>query len=140
MESDADPDAQLLVAALLTNANELLEAEKVCNHVLALDEMNAGAHYLMALCREHARDRDGAIQHDQVATYLDSEFAMPRLHLGLIAKRSADMETARRELSRALLLLGREDASRILLFGGGFTREALMEFCRAQLRSCGGLP
>ena len=26
----------------------------------------------------------------------------------------------------------------LLLFGGGFTREALVEFCRAELRACGG--
>jgi len=138
VESKADPDAQLLLAVLLTNGGDLPEAEKVCRHVLSLDELNAGAHYLMALCREHAGDQAGAMQHDQTAAYLDSGFAMPHLHLGLVAKRSADVETARRELGRALPLLDREDASRILLFGGGFTREALVEFCRAELRGCGG--
>jgi chemotaxis protein methyltransferase CheR len=136
--SKADPDTQLLIAVLLTNGGDLPEAERVCLHVLNLDELNAGAHYLMALCREHACDQAGAVQHDQTAAYLDSAFAMPHLHLGLVAKRSADVETARRELGRALPLLDREDASRILLFGGGFTREALVEFCRAELRGCGG--
>ena len=87
---------------------------------------------------EHAGDRDGAIEHDQAATYLDSAFAMPHLHLGLVAKRSADAHTARRELAHALPLLAREDASRILLFGGGFTRGALVEFCRAELHASGG--
>ena len=137
-ESQADPDTQLLIAVLLTNGGDLPEAERVCLHVLNLDELNAGAHYLMALCREHAGDRDGAVQHDQTAAYLDTAFAMPHLHLGLVAKRSVDMETARRELSRALPLLDREDTSRILLFGGGFTREALVELCRTELRACGG--
>jgi chemotaxis protein methyltransferase CheR len=137
-ESAADPDTQLLLAVLLTNGGDLPEAEKVCLHVLKIDELNAGAHYLMALCREHAGDREAAMGHDQAATYLDSAFAMPHLHLGLVAKRSADAETARRELGRALPLLDREDASRILLFGGGFTREALVEFCRSELRACGG--
>lgn len=137
-ESKADPDAQLLIAVLLTNGGQLPEAEKVCRHVLNLDELNAGAHYLMALCREHAGDQVGAVRHDQTAAYLDSAFAMPHLHLGLVAKRSADVETARRELGLALPLLDREDASRILLFGGGFTREALVKFCRAELRTCGG--
>jgi chemotaxis protein methyltransferase CheR len=137
-ESNADTDAQLLIAVLLTNRGDLSEAERVCAHILDLDELNAGAHYLMALCREHAGDQAGAIQHDQAAAYLDSAFAMPHLHLGLLARRSADMETARRELGRALPLLDREDASRILLFGGGFTREALVEFCRAELRASGG--
>jgi len=137
-ESQTDPDTQLLIAVLLTNRGDLPEAEKVCRNVLNLDELNAGAHYLMALCREHAGDRDGAVRHDQTAAYLDPAFAMPRLHLGLVAKRSVDMETARRELGRALSLLDREEASRILLFGGGFTREALVELCRTELRSCGG--
>jgi chemotaxis protein methyltransferase CheR len=138
VESKADPDTQLLLAVLLTNGGDLPEAEKVCRHVLKIDGLNAGAHYLMALCREHAGDREGAVEHDQAATYLDSAFAMPHLHLGLVAKRSADAETARRELGRALPLLDREDASKILLFGGGFTRKALVEFCRAELRACGG--
>lgn len=137
-ESKSDPDTQLLVAVLLTNRGDLPEAEKVCRHVLNLDELNAGAHYLMALCREHAGDREGATRHDQTAAYLDSEFAMPHLHLGLVAKRCGDVETARRELGRAKPLLEREDASRILLFGGGFTREALVAFCRAELCACGG--
>ena len=137
-ETKSDADTQLLIAVLLTNGGNLPEAEKVCLHVLDLDELNAGAHYLLALCREHAGDQDGAVQHDQTAAYLDSAFAMPHLHLGLLAKRSADRDTTRRELERALPLLDREDASRILLFGGGFTREALVEFCRAELRGCGG--
>jgi chemotaxis protein methyltransferase CheR len=137
-ESKADPDTQLLLGALLTNSGQLPEAEKVCERLLKLDELNAGAHYLIALCREHAGDRSAAIEHDHAAVYLDSVFAMPHLHIGLIAKRSADVETAKRELGQALTLLAREDASRMLLFGGGFSREALAEFCRTELRACGG--
>ncbi len=137
-ESKTDPDAQLLIAVLLTNGGNLPEAERVCQHVLNLDELNAGAHYLIALCREHAGDSAGAVQHDQMAAYLDSAFALPHLQLVLVAKRLSDVEKARRELGLALPLLDREDSSRILLFGGGFTREALVEFCRAELRACAG--
>lgn len=133
-----DPDAQLLLAVLHANSGEIVEAEKIARRVLAADELNTGAHYLIALCREHAGDRDGAMRHNQAAAYLDPLFAMPHLRLGLIAKRSGDPETARRELGTALPLFSREDPARILLFGGGFTREALIEFCRAELRACGG--
>jgi chemotaxis protein methyltransferase CheR len=136
-ESKADPDAQLLLAALLTNSGQLSEAEKVCQGLLKLDELNTGAHYLMALCREQAGDQNAALEHDRAAVYLDSAFAMPHLHIGLAAKRSADVETAKRELGQALTLLAREDASRMLLFGGGFSREALVEFCRTELCACG---
>jgi len=95
---------------------------------------------LLALCRESAGDRQGAIDHDRAAVYLDPGFAMPRMHLGLMARRSGDSEDARRELAQALLLLGREEVSRLLLFGGGFTRDALIALCRAELMSAGGAP
>jgi chemotaxis protein methyltransferase CheR len=138
--SGADRDAQLLRAVLLTNSGQLDEAEQVCTQILAADELDAGAHYLMALCREHAGDRTAALEHDLAATYLDPGFAMPHMHRGLLARRIGDDARARGELSLALSLLAREDASRILLFGGGFSREALAELCRSELRSCGGGP
>ena len=137
-ESAADPDAQLLRAVVLTNQGNVADAERVCQQVLAIDELNAGAHYLKALSREHADDRLAAMEQDQIAVYLDPMFAMPHLHLGLLAKRAGDIGNARRELNHAATLLAREEPSRILLFGGGFNREALIKLCRAELRACGG--
>jgi len=135
-----DPDALLLRAVLLTHGGRLAEAEETCRRVLEIDELNAGAHYALALCREGAGDVRGAVDEDQVAIYLDGSFAMPRLHLGLLAHKAGDRETARRELGQALVLLQREDPSRVLLFGGGFRREALRALCRAELEACGGHP
>ncbi len=137
-ESGRDADVLLLEAVLLTHSGQLVEAETVCRQLLAQDELNAGAHYVLALCREGAADRQGAIEHDQAAVYLDAGFAMPRLHLGLLARRTGDREAARRELTAALMLLQGEDASRLLLFGGGFSRESLVALCRAELAACGG--
>lgn len=136
-DSSEDPDTLLLLAVLLTNQGALADAERACRRLLALDELSAGAHYLMALCREHVADRASALEHDQTAIYLDASFAMPHLHLGLLSKRSGERALARRELSQALLLLAREDASRLVLFGGGFSREALTRLCRAELDSLG---
>jgi chemotaxis protein methyltransferase CheR len=135
-----DPDAQLVRAVLLTNAGKFHDAEAVCRRLLERDELNAGAHYLMALARDHEGNLLAAVEHDETAIYLDPGFAMPRLHLGLIAKRRRDLATTRRSIAAALQLLAREDAARIVLFGGGFTREALLEFCGAELRACGGAP
>jgi chemotaxis protein methyltransferase CheR len=132
-----DPDALLLRAVLLTHSGRLEEAEDACARLLAIDELNAGAHYALALCREARGDRQGALDHDQVAVYLDRSFAMPRLHLGLVARKRGDLDLARRELGQALVLLQREDAARLLLFGGGFGREALLSLCRAELAGCG---
>jgi chemotaxis protein methyltransferase CheR len=123
---------------LLTNHGRLQESEEVCRRLLAVDELNAGAHYLMALCCEQGGDAGRAIEHGLTAIYLDPGFAMPHLHLGILAKRTGDDTSAQRELGQALVLLANEDASRILLFGGGFSRDALLQLCRTQLRAAGG--
>jgi chemotaxis protein methyltransferase CheR len=104
-ESGSDHDAQLLRAVLLTNGGAVEEAEDVCRRLLASDELNAGARYLMALCREHAGDRPAAAEHDRAAIHLNPRFAMPHLHLGLLAKRAGDVATARHELGEASGLL-----------------------------------
>jgi chemotaxis protein methyltransferase CheR len=139
-ESDRDPDVLLLRAVLLIHGGRLSEGQQVCAALLELDEMNAGAHYLMALCREGSGDLGGAANHDQIAAYLDPGFAMPRLHLGLLARKAGDLSAARREFSHALVLLQREDAPRLLFFGGGFGREALISLCHAEIAACGGAP
>ena len=136
-DSHEDPDALLLRAVLLTNHGRVNESEEVCRRLLALDELNAGAHYLMALCREHEGDTHRAIEHGLTAIYLDPSFAMPHLHLGILAKRAGDTVSAQRELGKARVLLASEDASRILLFGGGFSRDALLQLCRMQLTAAG---
>jgi chemotaxis protein methyltransferase CheR len=138
--SEKDADVLLLRAVLLTHGGDLAQAEVLCRDVIALDEMSAGAHYLTALCREDAGDRGAAADHDRIAAYLDPTFAMPRLHLGLLARRAGDHQAARRELGEAMTLLEREDASRLLLYGGGFGRPGLAALCRAELRACGETP
>lgn len=134
------PDALLLQGVLLAHGGRLDAAEQVCHQLLAIDTTNAGAHYVLALCREGAGDLAGAAGHDQAAIALDPAFAMPRLHLGLLARRTGDPVAVRRELGHALALLAREDAARLLLFGGGFQREALLALCRAGLSACGEPP
>lgn len=137
-DSQRDPDALLLSAALQTHRGKLADAEDACRRLLDLDELNAGAHYLLALCREGAGDLARAVYHDRVAVHLDPSFAMPHLHLGLLARRAGDRAAAHQELAQALQLLQWEDGPRLLLFGGGFGREALMALCRTELTGSGG--
>jgi chemotaxis protein methyltransferase CheR len=137
-QAATDPDALLLQAVVLANRGDLAGAEEICQRLLARDELRPGAHYLLAFCQERRGDVLSAAEHDQAAIYLDPAFAMPRLHLGLLALRMGDLPTARRKLGEALSLLAREDASRMLLFGGGFDRGALARLCETQLERCGG--
>jgi chemotaxis protein methyltransferase CheR len=139
-EAARDPDVLLLRAVLLSHGGDFGAVEALCREVLALEELSAGAHYLTALCREDAGAVADAIQHDRIAVHLDPTFALPRLHLGLLARRRGDHAAARRELGEALPLLEREDAARLSLYGGGFGRAGLVTLCRAELRACGGSP
>jgi chemotaxis protein methyltransferase CheR len=136
-EYSQDTDILLLKATLLANSGALQAAADTCRKLLSVEELNPGAHYLLALCFEHSGAHDRAAKHDRIAVHLDPGFAMPRLHLGLLARRAGRQASARRELARALNLLKHEEASRILLFGGGFNREALVALCRSALSSCG---
>jgi chemotaxis protein methyltransferase CheR len=72
-----------------------------------------------------------------MAAHLDPTFAMPRLLLGLLARRAGADDDARRELRRARELLRGEDAARLLLFGGGFGREALIALAEGELVALG---
>jgi len=136
----ADPGALLLSAVLQQQSGKLAEAEETCRRLLEIDDLSAGAHYVLALCRENAGDLAGAAEHDRIAAYLDPTFAMPRLHLGLLARRGGERDAARRELAQALILLETESTARLLMFGGGFNREALITLCRATLQDSGGRP
>jgi chemotaxis protein methyltransferase CheR len=129
----SNPDVLLLEAVLLASMGQLPAAEQACQRLLASDELSAGAHYVLALCAAAKGGLEAAVHHDRIATYLAPEFAMPRLHMGLLLRRAGDRAASRQELTRARTLLEREDAQRLALFGGGFSRRALLALCAAEL-------
>jgi len=138
--SNDDPDVLLVEAMLLAHNRKTSEAEAVCQRLLQIDEFNASAHHVLALCREAAGDMEAAMEHDRIAAYLDPTFAMPHLHMGLLGRRAGNRDVARRELAHALTLLKHEDGARLMLFGGGFNRQSMIELCATALRDCGGAP
>jgi chemotaxis protein methyltransferase CheR len=137
-EVSNDPDVLLVQAMLLAHSGKTADAEKVCERLLTIDEMSASAHHVLALCRESGADITKAMEHDRIAAYLDPTFAMPHLHMGLMGRRTGNRDLARRELAHALQLLKHEDSARLMLFGGGFTRQSMMELCTSALKDCGG--
>jgi chemotaxis protein methyltransferase CheR len=139
-EAMDDCDVMLLHAVLLTHNNQLEAANSICRRLIAADDPNAGAYFVLALCCEGSGDSQGAVEHDRTAVYLDGAFAMPHLHLGLLLRRAGDRDAACREFRQAIDLLRREDASRLILFGGGFSRDALSAMCRTEFLACGGQP
>jgi chemotaxis protein methyltransferase CheR len=132
-----DPDVLLLTAIVQVERGQLDQAAQLCTSLLAIDDLNAAAHYLAALCHEHGGRRAAALDSYRVGVYLDPAFAMPHLRLGLMFKREGDLPGARRELQNASMLFAQEDPARVLLFGGGFSRKTLIDLCASELRLCG---
>lgn len=64
----------LLHAVSLVHSGALAQVEQACRELIECDELNAGAHYLLVLCRETGGDLAGAIEEDQIALYLDAGF------------------------------------------------------------------
>jgi chemotaxis protein methyltransferase CheR len=136
--ADPDPEALLIRAALLTHSGSLPAAERACRRLLEVDGRSAGAHVLLAMCREGEQDLPAAADHYRTAITFDPEFAMPHVHLGRLARRMGDRGTAHRQYTQSERLLPSETVRRILLFGGGFDREALISLCRTQSAAAGG--
>lgn len=131
-----DADALMLEATLLAQSGRFAEAELACSALLAQNDFDPTAHFVLALCREGVGDLEGAVYQHQLACHLDRGFAMPHLHLGVLKRRRAEYAAAAAELALAESLLRREELTRVLLFGGGFGRDALLSLCRAELRAC----
>jgi chemotaxis protein methyltransferase CheR len=134
----AAPPTLVLEAVLRAAGGDFAGGERICGTLLDLDGHDADAHHVIATCREGVADPDGAELALGRAVDLDPAFAIPRMHLGLLAARRGDRSAARRELTQALALLPRESPVRLLLFGGGFTVSGLAALCRSHLSASGG--
>jgi chemotaxis protein methyltransferase CheR len=130
------PADRLTHCVLLAQAGRLAEAETLVRALVDADGLYADAHHLLGVCLEGTGSVDGAIGQFRLAAYLDPAFALPRLRLGLLARRRGDNRNAAAELDRALHLLPGERDDRIVLFGGGFGRIALTVVCRTELDAC----
>lgn len=131
------PRDELLHSVVLAHTGRLGDAEAICRRLLDADGLYADAHHQLAVCLEGSAAIDVAIGHYRMAAYLDPEFAMPRMRTGLLARRRGETRIAGTELERALALLRQEREDRIVLFGGGFSRIALTNLCRAEMETRG---
>ncbi|GAA0807714.1 CheR family methyltransferase [Spirilliplanes yamanashiensis] len=137
LADEAGPGDELLHAVVLALTGRLDEAERRCREILDADGLSPDAHHLLGVCLEAHGTPDAAVAQYRLAAYLDPAFAMPRLRLGLLARRRGDDAVARTELENARTLLRHETDERILVFGGGFGRLALSTLCRTELDQCG---
>jgi chemotaxis protein methyltransferase CheR len=121
---------------LLAQLGRVDEARDTAHRLLHAGGPQADAHHLLGVCHELDCAEQAAGQY-RLAAYLDPQFAMPRLRMGLLARRRGDDRGAAEHLEAALELLTAENDDRIVLFGGGFGRLALTMLCRTELDACG---
>ncbi|MEV4282332.1 CheR family methyltransferase [Actinoplanes xinjiangensis] len=134
---DVAGDADSLIrGVLLAQVGRVSEARDTANRLLHAGGPQADAHHLLGVCHE-LDCADLAVGQYRLAAYLDPQFAMPRLRMGLLARRRGDDRGAADHLCAALELLIGEKDERIVLFGGGFGRIALTTLCRTELDACG---
>lgn len=127
-------DCQLLAAIITVNLGDYQRAKRACAQFLETNGPTAGIHYLLGLSFEGENDLRSAWTEHHRATVLDPSFAMPRIHMGLIAKRSKNFDRAITEFEKAYQLLHHEKSERLHLFSSGFSRTALLALCRDEIQ------
>ncbi|HEY1814473.1 MAG TPA: CheR family methyltransferase [Kofleriaceae bacterium] len=129
-QAAATGDATLLRALIAAQLGDAAGARSACEELLARSDRVPFARYLLALVEQ---DPERSEQHARAALAADPTFAMAAVHVALACKRQ---RTATREdFTRAIRLLEGDSAERVAMFAGGFTRDALIEMCRAELGS-----
>lgn len=132
-EMPADPRLGLYGAVIAMARGSFEEVEKVCHTLLSAGHCQAEAHCLLGSCREHQRAFDSAERHYREAARLDPRFGITRLRLGLLLHRTGDTDGGQSALEEAEPLIAQEAPERIALFGGGFSRNVLLELCHKRL-------
>lgn len=136
-----DPDQELLLAVACSNQGQFSAAEEICTRLLRnlRGTLAAEAFYILGLCYEHTGDPSMAMHHYQLATAEDPSFAMPHLHMGLLYKKTGKPRQARSAFERAAALVSGEKSERIVLFGGGFQKNALLSLCKNEISIIEGM-
>ena len=142
---DADERSErfLLRIVILTNLGRTVDAARAARARLARLPACPFSHYLLGVCSETLLEFEEARTHYAQSAALDPAFAMALLRLGMLARRAGQPDEARRALTAAIDRFSQQGARTLLLYGGGFGREALASLCRAELtllHASGGTP
>ena len=129
---------QVLLAELCFVNGRIDEAQQRCEQLLAVHFLDAEPHQLMAMCMEQKQRLPLALEHARRASYLDPNFALPHVLLGRLALKAGNRAAAMREFETARGRLPAEQSRRLRLLSGGFGRQAMIEYCEAQIRVCRG--
>lgn len=127
-----DREVVLTRAVLLTHTGDATTAAADAHRLLVLDpDSTAEAHAVLATCREAEGVLSPALSHWRAAVATDPAFGIAHLRAGMLLRQTGRSWEAEDAYRRAATALPGETDRRILLFGGGFGRDALLSLCRS---------
>lgn len=126
------PDLSLLARAL-ANQGDLGEALAWCDRWVAVDKLDASAHYLRAVILQELGNHEPARQALQRAIYLQPELVLPHFAMGNLVRSQAGPAEAQRHFSNALHLLAGRPPEEVLPESDGLTAGRLTEIIKSLL-------
>jgi chemotaxis protein methyltransferase CheR len=143
-DRDTEPAAARSAQALISqarafaNQGRLAEALELCDGALALDKLDAPAHYLKGAILQEQGLMEAAEAAIRSALYLDADFVLAHFALGNLAHRAHRSDEAKRCYKNAGALLSLSDAARIVPETEGLTAGRLKEIIASTLNMLGG--
>jgi len=128
----------LLRALVLAGQGLEKQAADCCRRALSLEPCHAEAHFVHGLLLDAQGQTDRALDELQKAVFLDSNFAPAAFRLACLLQREGRSVAAERVFRSTLQALEHDTDERLLLYGGGFSRDALRAFCQARLAAANG--
>lgn len=119
------------LARSLANEGKLPEALAWCDRWIAIDKLNAGAHYLRAVVLVEQGEYEGARASLRRAVFLEPGFVLAHFALGNLARREERCSEAVRHFANVQRLLGDYQPGDLLPQGDGLSAGRLVQILEA---------
>jgi chemotaxis protein methyltransferase CheR len=130
------PQAYLQGARALADQGDLHAAARLCEAVLARDQLDPEAYVLLAAIRQESGDIPAALTALRRATYLAPDSASAHFLLGSLLLRQGQHQRGRRAMETAIHLLRAVPCHEVLAGSDGLTAGRLLESAQAYLEGC----
>ncbi|MFC1853495.1 CheR family methyltransferase [candidate division CSSED10-310 bacterium] len=133
LEQDSQfPGAKALLCEITMNLGEYSRTVALSKELLAEDQLNSEAHYILGCILKKQEDNEGALEYFRHAIYLDPNFAMSHFSLANIFRDQGDLKNARRSYHNTIHSL-QKSSGNVIKFASGFPREILIRTCERNI-------
>jgi chemotaxis protein methyltransferase CheR len=122
-----DTRAMKLMARILANQGQLMEAARWCEKAISINKLDAACYYLLATIRQECGQLDDAVTALKQALYLDQDMVLAHFALGNLARSQGKTRETNRHFANTLALLEKYQSGDILPESEGMTAQRLKE-------------